>query len=325
MNGVGGTFSAFTQSAPEASSIAPRVDGAFGGLLLASVILVVGLVALNGTFLIRFRRGSSAPRPPLKLKEWKVEAGWIVATTLAFLGFFFWGAGIYLDENRAPADADEIHVVGRQWMWDIRQPNGRREFDELHVPVGRPVRLLMSSEDVIHSFYVPAFRLKQDVVPGKVVSLWFQATRPGAYHLFCAEYCGTKHSAMGGRVVAMAPEDYAAWLAAGNTGGDLAARGRRLFTQYGCAGCHTPGATVHAPPLEGLYGRMVVVENGQFVRADERYLHDSILLPHQHVAAGYPDIMPSFKGVMSEGELLEIVSYLKSIGAEAPAPELRQP
>ena len=304
---------------PDASTLAPRVDTLFYALLGASALLVGLLVVLNLTLLIRYRRGSPAKRGPLPFNALKVEFGWIGGTLVVFLGFFAWGAWIYLDQERPPRDAYAISVIGRQWMWDVRHPNGRREFDELHVPAHTPVRLLLSSEDVIHSFFVPAFRVKQDAVPGKTVSAWFTATKAGEYPLFCTQYCGTAHANMIGRVVVMTPDAYARWLAEGNPVADLATRGRELFTRYGCAGCHAPNAAVHAPLLEGVYGRLQPVENGQFIRADEAYLRDSILLPNQHVVAGYQNVMPSFAGVIPEGDLLALIAYLKSIADAPPA------
>jgi cytochrome c oxidase subunit II len=305
---------------PQGSSIAPRVDAAFTGLLVASSLLVIALLALNLTFLIRYRRGAIVPRGPLRLPMWKIETGWISATTLVFLGFFAWGASVYMDMERPPANAMTIDVVGRQWMWDIRHPDGRREFDTLHVPLGQVIRLRLTSEDVIHSFFVPAFRIKQDVVPGKTVNAWFEATRKGSYHLFCAQYCGTKHAGMIGEVIVQSPEDYAAWLATGNSSGLIADRGRRLFLRYGCSGCHAPSSTVHAPPLEGIYGQRVPLEGGQLVQVDDAYLRDSILEPTKQIAAGYSAVMPSFKGVIPEGDLLELLNYIKSLASVNPAP-----
>jgi cytochrome c oxidase subunit 2 len=302
----------------DASTLAPRVNALFWALCGVSALLIFILVALNLTFLIRYRRGSPAPRGPLPFSTMKIEAGWISATLAVFLGFFFWGASVYLDQERVPANAYVINVTGRQWMWDIRHPNGRREFDELHVPVSTPVRLLLSSEDVIHSFFVPAFRMKQDAVPGKQVSAWFEATQPGSYALFCTQYCGTAHASMTGRVVVMEPDRYAQWLAGGNQVSNIPIRGRDLFIRHGCAGCHSANSIVHAPPLEGVYGRLQPVENGQFVQADDAYLRDSILQPGQHIVAGYANVMPSFQGVIPEGDLLDLIAYLKSLGAAAP-------
>ncbi|HZP60263.1 MAG TPA: cytochrome c oxidase subunit II [Opitutaceae bacterium] len=313
-------FSLFPSSPMNASSFTPRVEALLLALLVASGLLIGVLLVLNLYFLIRYRRGSSAPRPPLRIATWKFEAGWICGTTIGFLGFFFWGARIYLDMERPPANAYDVDVIGRQWMWDIRHADGRREFDTLHVPADQPVRLRMISEDVIHSFAVPAFSLKQDVVPGKQVMAWFEATRPGTYHLYCDQFCGTAHAEMAGEVVVMKPEDYAAWQASGSVNNEEAGHGAKLFVRYGCSGCHTPGSPVRAPSLVGLYGRLVPVENGQFVRADEQYLRDSIVLPQQHVVAGYAPIMPDFRGVISETDLLDLIDYLKSLGAKQPPP-----
>jgi cytochrome c oxidase subunit II len=313
-------LAAIVDPLPEAGSMASRVDTLFWALVLVGGLMVVLLGGLNLGFLIRYRRGSSAPRGPLKIATWKIETGWISVTTLIFLGFFGWGASLYLDQMRPPADAYSIDIVARQWMWDIRHPNGRREFNTLHVPLDRPILIRLTSEDVIHSFFIPAFRVKQDVVPGKVVTTWFEATRAGTYHLFCSQFCGTQHAAMVGEVIAQTPEDYAAWLADGSTDGALADRGRRLFVHYGCSGCHAPSSTVHAPPLEGLYGKLVPLEGGQFVPADDAYLRDSILEPARQIVAGYAPVMPSYKGVIPEGDLIELLAYLKSLADTPPAP-----
>lgn len=308
---------------PEASRLAPRVDATFYGLLFASALVILLLLALNVIFLVRYRRGSAAPRGPLPIATWKIEAGWIGLTLLAFLGIFAWGVGPYLDFERPPADAYAIDIVARQWMWDVRHPNGRREFGTLHVPAGRPVLLRLTSEDVIHSLFIPAFRIKQDVVPGKTTRLWFEATRAGTYALFCTQFCGTKHAGMLADVVVQAPESYASWLEEGNIDPALAAQGRRLFVRYGCNGCHASGAAVRAPSLEGVYGKLVPLEGGQFVRVDDVYLRDSILEPAKQIAAGYAPIMPSFKGVIPEGDLLELIAYVKSLAHETPPPDRR--
>ncbi len=305
---------------PDASTLAPRFDAVFYTMLGVSALLVAVLVILNLTLLIRYRRGSPAPRGPFPFSEWKFETGWITVTFLVFLVFFAWGTQIYLFQERPPHGAYEINVTGRQWMWDIRHPNGRREFDQLHVPAHTKIRLLLSSEDVIHSLFIPAFRVKQDVVPGRIVSTWFEATRLGTYHLFCTQYCGTEHSGMIGEVIVMKPEDYARWLAEGNGTANLPVRGRALFVRYGCSGCHSPSSPIHAPRLEGVYGSLQPVENRQFVRADDQYIRDSILIPDQHIVAGYQNIMPSFKGVIPESDLLELIAYVKSLGSLQPAP-----
>jgi cytochrome c oxidase subunit 2 len=224
-----------------------------------------------------------------------------------------------------PPGAAAIAVIGRQWMWEARHPEGARELDELHVPVNRPILLRMTSEDVIHSFAVPAFRVKQDVPPGKTVTTWFEAMQPGRYPIYCDQYCGTKHSAMIGEVVVQTPEDYTHWLSRSSSNSEAARRGQARFVRYGCSGCHVGNAAVRAPRLEGIFGRPVPVEGGKFLVADETYLRDSILLPTQHVAAGYAPVMPSYAGVVTEADLLDLVAYLQSLGTQTPPPPPASP
>jgi cytochrome c oxidase subunit 2 len=301
-----------------ASRIAPAVNAVFFGLLLTSVVVVLALGGVILYFLVRYRRGSNAPRPPLRIPSWKFEAAWIAGTTVIFLVFFFWGARVYLRMAQVPAGAMEIAVIGRQWMWDIRHPEGRRELGELHVPINQPILLRLTSEDVIHSFAVPAFRLKQDVVPGRTVAAWFEATRLGSYPIFCDQYCGTKHAEMGGQVIVQTPEAYAAWLANGPNANETVIRGRDAFVRYGCSGCHVGSSSVRAPRLEGVAGHVVPIEGGRTIVADDAYLRDSILLPNQHIVAGYAAVMPSYQGVVREGDLLDLISYLKSLGTQSP-------
>ncbi|MGH2518883.1 MAG: cytochrome c oxidase subunit II, partial [Chloroflexota bacterium] len=244
-------------------------------------------------------------------------------TAVIFLGIFIWGARQYVFAETPPRAAEVIHVVARQWMWDIHQPNGRREFDTLHVPAGVPIRLVMTSNDVIHDLFVPAFRLKQDIVPGKQVGLWFTATKPGRYLLECAQYCGAQHSRMVGTVVVQSAGAYARWLEQGPPPQQTIATGRRLFVQYGCSGCHAPGSGVNAPRLNGLYGREAPQAGGGFRRVDDAYLRDCILEPEKVWPAGYPHIMPSFKGVVSEGDLLQILAYIRSMGKGGTVAETR--
>jgi cytochrome c oxidase subunit 2 len=236
---------------------------------------------------------------------------------LMMLGLFAWGAILYYHLEEPPANPLEATVVARQWMWKIEHAEGNREINELHLPLGKAMKLTMTSEDVIHSFYVPAFRLKQDVVPGRYVTEWFQPTRVGTYHLFCAEYCGAQHSLMGGNIIVMKPEDYAKWLTSGAPQPTLVANGERLFRQLGCSGCHMGNSVVHAPRLEGLYGTPVPLADGQIVTADDQYLRDSILLPASQICAGYSNVMPSFTGHLSEQELLEVIAYLKNLPAQS--------
>ena len=297
----------------KASTFAPQVDGLFLVLVgvSAAVMLLVGSLILF--FAIKYRRGTAAKRGlvPDKISR-EVEIGWTAATAFGFLFFFWFAAVAEIPQFAVSKKAMEIHVVGKQWMWKIEHPNGAREINALHVPIGVPVRLVMTSQDVIHSFFVPAFRLKHDVLPGRYVEAWFEATKPGTFHLFCAEYCGTDHARMGGGIVVMTPGDYARWSNAQPQGDSLADQGAVLFERMGCSGCHGGSTRVRAPNLHGVYGRPQPVDGGGFVMADESYLRDSIMLPQKNVVAGYAPIMPSYQGVASEDDLIRLIAYLKS-------------
>jgi cytochrome c oxidase subunit II len=301
-----------------ASSYAGDVDLLFVGLLVVTGAVLLLVFALIIIFSARYRRGSDADRGDQIRKSWRWEVSWTAATLVGFLGLFFWGAVLYERLYRAPADAAEIFVVGKQWMWKLEHPEGQREIDELHVPVGRPVKLIMTSQDVIHSFYVPAMRIKHDVLPGRYEMLWFEPTKTGEFPIFCAEFCGTDHSHMAGRVVVMEPEDFARWLRAEQPADDMAQQGASLFRSLGCSGCHSARSKVHAPSLEGLYGRPVPLQDGSVVTADERYIRDSILQPRREIAAGYPPLMPSFAGQIGEDEVLQLIAYIKSLADKRP-------
>jgi cytochrome c oxidase subunit 2 len=279
--------------------------------------LVFGLVLV---FAVRYRRGSRADRRGQLEKSWRWEVSWTAATFVAFLALFYWGADLYQRLLRPPDDATQIFVLGKQWMWQIQHEGGQRELGELHVPLGRPIRLVMTSQDVIHSFFVPAFRVKRDVLPGRYETLWFAPTKTGEFPIRCAEFCGTDHAEMGGRVIVMTPEAFAGWLEAQPPSDSMAAAGAALFRSLGCSGCHSPRSVVRAPPLEGVYGRRVPLADGRFVVADERYLRDSILLPRQEVAAGYQPLMPSFAGQLGEDDILKLIAYIKSLAGKAPPP-----
>ncbi|CAM3664631.1 Cytochrome c oxidase subunit 2 [Bordetella sputigena] len=296
----------------EASSIAGRTDALFLSLLGLSALMALLITIVAVVFCIRYRKGSSAPRGQAREHANGLEWTWTIAPLLAFIGLFVWGAYDYSALTRPPADAMPVYVVAKQWVWTMQHANGVREIDELHVPVGQPVRLLMSSQDVIHSFYVPEFRIKQDVLPGRYTSLWFTATRPGTYHLLCAEFCGTDHATMGGGIVALPPEQFSRWLERGKDGPDLVQRGYQLFREHGCAGCHDARSTVHAPELDHLFSRRVFLQDGRMVVADENYIRDSIIEPRKDVVAGYAPIMPSFAGQFSEPDLMALIAYLKS-------------
>lgn len=304
---------------PEASSFAGRVDGLFLALLALCAVVMLAVFTTMVVFAVRFRRGRNVDRSGESHRDLGIEMTWTLVPFALFVGIFVWSIELWIDMRTPPADAETIYVVGKQWMWEFQHPGGQREINVLHVASGHPVRLVMTSQDVIHDLSVPAFRVKQDILPDRYTDLWFTATRPGTYDLFCAEYCGTDHSRMGGSVVVGTPAAHARWLAA-HASGSLAERGRALFTRYGCAGCHDAGSSVHAPRLDGLYGSTVPLADGRQVTADERYLHDAIVLPADEMAAGYAPIMPSYKDRIDEADILALVAYLKIRGTERESP-----
>ena len=229
------------------------------------------------------------------------------------MAIFVWGAVIYFYERTPPRDASEVYVVAKQWMWKLQHQEGPREINELHVPVGRNVKLIMTSQDVIHSFYVPAFRIKQDVLPGRYTTAWFRPTKAGTYHLFCAEYCGTQHSGMIGQVVVLEPAQYQAWLSGGGAAGSMASNGQNIFLQLGCSTCHRSDTQGRGPNLVGLFGKPVQLEDGRMVTADENYIRESILAPGAKIVSGFKPIMPVFQGLVSEDQLNALVAYVKSL------------
>jgi cytochrome c oxidase subunit II len=304
----------------QASTFAERVDALYYYLLSVSGFFILLIFALIFYFAVKYRRRSEGEQTPPILGSIPLEVAWIVIPFILVMIMFVWGASLYFTAFSPPANAMEIFVIGKQWMWKVQHPEGRREIDELHVPVGYPVKLTITSQDVIHSFYVPAFRIKMDAVPGRYTSTWFQATKTGTFHLFCAEYCGTAHAGMGGRVVVMKPSEYEQWLRTGAPEEPLVVGGERLFQQLGCSGCHSPNSNVRAPPLEGIYGKPVPLQSGQVVLADEGYIRDSILLPQKDVVSGYAPVMPPFQGRISEEELMQIIAYIRFLGDEGPEP-----
>jgi len=289
---------------------------------------VCGLVSLGIAIFLVYsaihyhRRRENAMGAQIKGNT-RAEAIWIITPFIIFMGMYVWGAKLYFDIEQPPRDAVEMYVVGKQWMWKIQHPEGEREIDELHIPVGRPIKLTMTSEDVIHSFYVPAFRTKQDVIPGRYTTTWFEATKPGKYHLFCAEYCGTKHSGMIGYVYAMTPANYQRWLTEGAPEGSLASQGEKLLHQYGCANCHHFGSQGRCPDLRNLYMHPVQISTGQIVTADESYIRESILDANAKVVYGFhPNIMPDFSQLLKEEQVVALISYIKALG---PPPGSQQP
>jgi cytochrome c oxidase subunit 2 len=295
-----------------AAESASRLDHLALAVLLLTGAVALGVLVLLIWFSIKYRASSNADRSHVPARKRWVEVTWILIPLLLFLGMYVWGAVDYVQLYQSPRDATPVFVVAKQWMWKAQHTNGRREVGELHLPLGRPVRMIMTSEDVIHSFFVPDFRIKQDVVPGRYTSIAFTPSVAGEYRLFCAEYCGLDHAVMGGKVIVMRQAEYARWLSEGPRQPGMAARGFELYRRYGCSGCHEAGSSVHAPDLDGLYGRVVHLSDGSSVVADNRYIRDSILQPDRQVVAGYAPIMPSFSGQLSEEELIELVAYLKS-------------
>jgi cytochrome c oxidase subunit 2 len=299
-----------------ASSYASQLDFLFVCLLVIAFLTAGLVIFLLILFAAKYRHSNPADRGKPTVKTWRWEVGWTTASLLIFVGLAVWGADIYLHLYNPPADAMQIFVVGKQWMWKAQHPGGQREINELHVPVGQDVRLVLASQDVIHSFFIPALRVKQDVVPGRYETMWFRADKPGRYHIFCAEYCGTDHAHMGGWLTVMEPRAFADWLQDQGGQQTLAAQGAALFRSYGCSGCHEPGGTVRAPNLSGVFGSPVPLSDGSVVIADEGYVRDSVLDPKKQVAAGYDPVMPTFDGQLSEDDLAKLVAYIRSIGPE---------
>ncbi len=300
--------------------MAGQVDTLALFMLATSTLITLGIFGFILVFAVKYRRRPGNEVGQRVTGTARIEAAWTIVPLLLSLIPFAWGAKLYLDEAQPPADALEIYVVAKQWMWKAQHPEGQAEIDALHVPTGRAIKLTMTSQDVIHSFYVPAFRVKADVLPGRYTTLWFQPSQPGDYQLLCAQYCGTDHSTMTGHIIAMRPNEYADWLASGATATNSnAAQGRQLFLQYGCAECHEAG---RAPDLQGLYGQPVQLQDGSSVVADANYIRESILQPSAKVVYGYQPIMPSFAGRLSEGDVVRLIEYIKSIG---PSPGQARP
>jgi len=299
---------------PQASTSAHQIDWLFIALVAIMLFFLISVFFPITWFAIKYRSGSDANRSNPSHGSNLIEISWTTLPIVLSVALFSWGAVAYYHIERPPPNALQVQIVGKQWMWKLQHAEGKREINELHVPLGQPVALTMTSQDVIHSFFVPAFRVKQDVVPGKYTSEWFKATQLGEYHIFCSQYCGTDHSGMIGRVFVMEPVAYQRWLTAGEGGESIVVSGRRLFLDRGCSGCHAVNSKFHTPLLEGLFDKPVPLSSGEIVKADEQYLRDSILLPGKQIAAGYDNIMPSYAGQLSEEEIMQLIAYLKSIG-----------
>jgi cytochrome c oxidase subunit 2 len=315
----------------QASTVASQVDALYFFLIAVSSFFALLIAVLVIYFAIRFRRRSENDRPPAIHGSLGLELTWTIIPFGLAMVMFFWGANVYVTLARPPEDAMEVFVVGKQWMWKLQHMEGNREINELHVPVGQPVKLTLTSEDVIHSFYVPAFRIKQDAVPGRYTSAWFEATKIGTYHLFCAEYCGTEHAKMGGRIVVMEPMAYQAWLShstaavatnapagGGDAQANMVAAGAALFTKMGCINCHKQGSGALGPSLVGVFGHEVQLQTGDKVIVNEDYVRESILTPQAKMVQGFQPIMPTFKGLISEEGVTQLIAYIKQGNAGAP-------
>jgi cytochrome c oxidase subunit II len=304
----------------QASTVAGRVDALYFFLIGVSVFFSVLIAVLLLRFAVKYRRRSDADQAEQIHGSLVLEVVWTLIPFGLAMVIFVWSASLFVSIKRPPDDALDVFVVGKQWMWKLQHLEGRREINELHIPIGRAVKLTLTSEDVIHSFFVPAFRIKQDAVPGRYTTAWFQATRLGTYHLFCAEYCGTEHSRMIGHIVVMEPSAYQAWLSeeAGAAAGpskpvSLEAGGADLFQQLGCITCHRGTSGALGPSLAGVFGSTVHLEGGGSLVADETYIRESILSPRAKIVEGYRPVMPTFQGQVSEEALLQLVAYIKSL------------
>ena len=300
----------------QASTIAGNVDALYIFLLIVTGMMALLVFSLVIFFAARFRH-----RPGVRAEQVEgstpLEVVWSTIPFLIFMVIFGWGAVVFFKERTPPADATEVYVVAKQWMWKLEHAEGQREINELHVPVGRDVKLIMTSQDVIHSFYIPAFRIKQDVLPGRYTVEWFKATKPGVYHLFCAEYCGTQHSGMVGSIVVQQPADYEAWMAGASTG-PLSVSGEKIFAELGCSSCHRSDMQGRGPNLQGVFGNPVQLEDGRTMIADENYLRQCILDPGSKRLKGFQPIMPTFQGLVDEEQVNALVAYIKAMSISKP-------
>ncbi len=300
---------------PEASKIAPESDALYFFMVLVSLVGLTLVVLLIVSFSILY---SKARHPKAVQIEGStlLEATWTIIPLGLFLVMFVWGALLYFRIYTPPANAMNIYVVGKQWMWKAEHPGGQHEINSLHVPTGQPVQLTIISQDVFHSFSIPAFRVKREAIPGRYTTVWFEATTPGTYHLFCTQYCGTNHSQMIGDVVVMTPDDFKKWLASSTSGDSLAQNGERLFASLSCNACHNTRPDARGPSLAGVYDSKLTLSTGQAVTADEAYLRQAILNPSQHITQGYAPIMPTYQGQVSEEGVIALVEYIKNLDSD---------
>ena len=296
----------------ESSTIAPYTDALYVFLLLMTIVGLLLVGTLMTVFSLKYRREKNPVATQVEGST-LLEATWTIIPLAIFLVTFVWGALLYFRIYTPPTNSMNIYVVGKQWMWKAEHPGGQHEINALHVPIGRPVQLTMISQDVFHSFSIPDFRVKREVIPGRYSTVWFQATEPGTFHIFCTQYCGTLHSGMIGEVTAMSPADYDKWLAGSTSGMSLAQNGERLFASMGCNACHSGNAAARGPNLAGVYGSKLQMANGTTQIVNDAYLRDAILSPSQHVVAGFAPIMPTYQGQISEDGLIDLVEYIKNL------------
>jgi cytochrome c oxidase subunit 2 len=304
----------------QASVQAGQVDAIYFFLVAVTAFFSLLIAVLVVVFAVKYRRRSDDEIGVAIHGSLPLELLWTFVPLGIVMVMFVWGAKVFFDLYRPPAGAMEIFVVGKQWMWKVQHMDGKREINELHVPVGRPVKLIMGSEDVLHSYFIPAFRVKADVIPGRYNTMWFTATTPGQYHLFCAEYCGTKHSGMIGRIVAMEPPDFQAWLSGGRPEDTPVAAGAKLFQDLVCNTCHTGDTQGRGPTLTGVYGKPVQLLGGATVIADDAYLRESIVNPQAKIVAGFQPVMPTFQGLVTEEQLLQLIAYVRSLSQPGATP-----
>ena len=309
-----------------ASTYSGDVDALYFYISGVTVFFTLLISAVIIFFVIRYRRRNPSEIPRPIEGSTRLETLWSVIPLLIAMTIFVWGAKVYYTQYRPPKNAMEVYVVGKQWMWKFQHATGQREINELHVPIGRKIKLIMATEDVIHDVFVPAFRIKADVVPGKYTTEWFEATKPGRYHLFCAEYCGMNHSGMGGWVIVMEPTEFENWLGGNANQMSPAAAGQQMFESLGCASCHGANAEGgRGPALLGVFGSNVVLNNGQTLKADEAYIRESILNPQAKIVTGFGPIMPSFQGQVNEEQLLQLVAYVKSLSTSKTETQTAKP
>ena len=310
---------------PEAaSSFASEVDALYLFIVAVSAFFTVAVSAAVVFFAFRYRRKHPEEIGAHIEGSLPLELLWSIIPTIIAMVMFAWGAKLFYEIRRAPAESLQIYAVGNQWMWKFQHTGGQREINELHVPVGRPIKVLVTSEDVLHDLYFPSFRTKIDAIPGRYQPLWFEATKPGRYHIFCAEYCGTKHSGMIGTVIVMEPQQYQDWLAGGGSEGTMAERGAKLFNDLACNTCHLDSGQGRGPSLKDIVGKPVELAGGQTAIVDEGYLRESILNSQAKIVKGFTPLMPTFQGLVSEEGLAALIEHIKSLSpqaaANAPAP-----